>query len=148
MNKCAFGRGFVMAKYFHLIIILTAAVLTAASCSTPERNQKKGDVLFSRGEYYEAALRYKTAYSMTPRKDREGRGMRAFLMGECYRHINSVAKAEGAYRNAARYDYTDTTTLFHLAAMQRMLGNYKAAADNYRLYLEKHPDDPLSWPSR
>lgn len=144
MNKCAFGRGFVMAKYFHLIIILTAAVLTAASCSTPERNQKKGDVLFSRGEYYEAALRYKTAYSMTPRKDREGRGMRAFLMGECYRHINSVAKAEGAYRNAARYDYTDTTTLFHLAAMQRMLGNYKAAADNYRLYLEKHPDDPLS----
>ena len=129
---------------FHLIIILTAAVLTAASCSTPERNQKKGDVLFSRGEYYEAALRYKTAYSMTPRKDREGRGMRAFLMGECYRHINSVAKAEGAYRNAARYDYTDTTTLFHLAAMQRMLGNYKAAADNYRLYLEKHPDDPLS----
>lgn len=144
MYKCAFGRGFVMAKYFHLIIILTAAVLTAASCSTPERNQKKGDVLFSRGEYYEAALRYKTAYSMTPRKDREGRGMRAFLMGECYRHINSVAKAEGAYRNAARYDYTDTTTLFHLAAMQRMLGNYKAAADNYRLYLEKHPDDPLS----
>lgn len=144
MNKCAFGRGFVMAKYFHLIIILTAAVLTAASCSTPERNQKKGDVLFSRGEYYEAALRYKTAYSMTPRKDREGRGMRAFLMGECYRHINSVAKAEGAYRNAARYDYTDTTTLFHLAAMQRMLGNYKAAADNYRFYLEKHPDDPLS----
>ena len=148
MNKCAFGRGFVMAKYFHLIIILTAAVLTAASCSTPERNQKKGDVLFARGEYYEAALRYKTAYSMTPRKDRrkdrEGRGMRAFLMGECYRHINSVAKAEGAYRNAARYDYTDTTTLFHLAAMQRMLGNYKAAADNYRLYLEKHPDDPLS----
>ena len=144
MNKCAFGRGFVMAKYFHLIIILTAAVFTAASCSTPERNQKKGDVLFSRGEYYEAALRYKTAYSMTPRKDREGRGMRAFLMGECYRHINSVAKAEGAYRNAARYDYTDTTTLFHLAAMQRMLGNYKAAADNYRLYLEKHPDDPLS----
>lgn len=126
------------------LMILTATALAVASCSTPERHQKKGDILFSRGEYFEAVLQYKTAYSMTPRKDREARGKRAFLMGECYRRINSVAKAEGAYRNAVRYGYTDTTTYFHLASVERMQGNYKAAAENYRLYLDLKPDDPLS----
>ncbi len=120
---------------------LVAVLCLAASCSTPEKHHRKGDMFFSHGEYFDAAAEYKTAYSTTPRSDKEARGMRAFLMGECYRRINSTSKAEGAYRNAVRYDYVDTTTYFWLAEMQRMQGNYKAAQKNYGLYLELHPDD-------
>ncbi len=127
--------------YTFIYIVLVAVFWLAASCSTPEKHHKKGDMFFSRGEYYDAAAEYKTAYSATPRSDREARGMRAFLMGECYRRINSVSKAEGAYRNAVRYNYVDTTTYFRLAETQRMLGNYKAAQKNYELFLGTHPDD-------
>lgn len=115
--------------------------MAAASCSTPEKHHRKGDMFFAHGEYFDAAAEYKTAYTSTPRSDKEARGNRAFLMGECYRRINSVSKAEGAYRNAVRYNYVDTTTYFWLAETQRMSGNYKAAQSNYELYLEQNPGD-------
>ena len=116
-------------------------LILAAACSTPEKHHKKGDMFFALGEYFDAAAEYKTAYSTTPRADKEARGARAFLMGECYRRINSISKAEGAYRNAVRYNYVDTTTYFWLAETQRMQGNYKDARKNYELYLNLKPDD-------
>lgn len=123
---------------------MVAALLIAASCSTPEKHQKKGDMYFSHGEYYDAATEYKTAYTTTPRSDKEARGMRAFLMGECYRRINSISKAEGAYRNAVRYDYVDTTTYFYLGRSQLMQGNYKGAQKSFEQYLAMFPNDRLA----
>ena len=130
-----------MSVKLRIIYIVFAVMCLAVSCSTPEKHQKKGDMFFAHGEYFDAAAEYKTAYSTTPRSDKEARGMRAFLMGECYRRINSTSKAEGAYRNAVRYNYVDTTTYFWLAEMQRMQGNYKAAQKNYELYLNLQPND-------
>lgn len=103
-----------MSVKLRIIYIVFAVMCLAVSCSTPEKHQKKGDMFFAHGEYFDAAAEYKTAYSTTPRSDKEARGMRAFLMGECYRRINSASKAEGAYRNAVRYNYVDTTTYFWL----------------------------------
>ncbi len=125
----------------YIYSMLAAMLIFAASCSTPEKHHKKGDMFFSHGEYFDAAAEYKTAYSTTPRADKEARGQRAFLMGECYRRINSTSKAEGAYRNAVRYNYVDTTTYFWLAETQRMQGNYKEARKNYELYQNIKPDD-------
>ena len=126
-------------KHIVNIIPLLAALIVAAACSTPEKHMKKGDMFFARGEYYDASLEYKRAYSSTPAKERDKRGERAFRMAECYRRINNTAKAEGAYRNAVRYNYVDTTTYFYLAEVQRQLGSYRAAEENYKLYLEKNP---------
>ncbi len=135
------GKAYNICKAYNIYMALVAVLWLAASCSTPEKHHRKGDMFFSHGEYFDAAAEYKTAYSTTPRSDKEARGMRAFLMGECYRRINSTSKAEGAYRNAVRYNYVDTTTYFWLAEMQRMQGNYKAAQKNYELYLEQQPGD-------
>lgn len=125
----------------YVYCMLAAILAFAASCSTPEKHQKKGDMFFAHGEYFDAAAEYKAAYSATPRTDKDARGKRAFLMGECYRRINSTSKAEGAYRNAVRYNYVDTTTYFWLAEMQRVQGNYKAAQKNYELYQNLKPED-------
>lgn len=125
-------------------IPLLAALMAVAGCGTPEKHVKRGDMFFARGEYFDASLEYKRAYSATPAKERDKRGERAFRMAECYRRINSAAKAEGAYRNAVRYGYVDTTTYFRLAETQRQLGSYRAAEANYRLYLEKNPGDRRS----
>lgn len=72
------------------------------SCNA-ESNLKKGDQYYARGEYFDAAAEYKTAYSKTATKDRDKRGERALKMAECYRRINYTAKAVGAYQNGIRY---------------------------------------------
>ena len=86
---------------------------------------KKGDKFFALGEYYDAAVQYKKAYSQTPAKDRPLRGRRALRMADCYRRINQTQRAIAAYNNAVRYKQADTTALFHLARLQLKAGSYK-----------------------
>ena len=72
------------------------------SCNA-ESALKKGDQFYARGEYFDAAAEYKTAYSKTAIKLRDKRGERALKMADCYRRINYTAKAIGAYQNGIRY---------------------------------------------
>ncbi len=72
------------------------------SCNA-ESALKKGDQFYARGEYFDAAAEYKTAYAKTSLKQREKRGERALKMADCYRRINYTAKAIGAYQNGIRY---------------------------------------------
>ncbi len=65
-------------------------------------------------------------------------------MAECYRRINFSAKAMGAYQNAIRYLYPDSSAVLRLAQMQQMQGNYKDAARNYQAFLDSVPGDPLA----
>lgn len=124
---------------YHLICSLFALSLLAG-CGA-EKALKKAEQSEALGEYFEAAKHYKRAYSKTPFKQRDKRGERAFKMGECYRHINQVTRALGAYKNAERYHYPDSIVYLHLADMQRMSGDYKSAAKNYRIYLSVNPSD-------
>ena len=96
------------------------------------------------GEYYNASNFFKKSYSRVSPKDKEKRAQRAFMMGECYRHINYSQKAVAAYQNAVRYKYPDSLSLFYLAQQQLKIGNYKQAEQNFRLYLEKDPANELA----
>ena len=128
-----------MIKY--VVPIITAVFSGMLIGCNAERNLKKGDRYYALGEYYEASVQYKLAYSKTPPKEREKRGERAYKLADCYRRINYTAKAIGAYQNAVRYKYTDTLTYFYLAEMQRRNGDYRNAAKNYALHLETHPGE-------
>ena len=110
------------------------------SCGA-EKALRKAEQAEALGEYFEAAKHYKKAYSKTKVKERDKRGERAFKMAECYRRINYASRAVGAYKNAVRYKYPEDIALLHLADMQRMTGEYKEAAKNYKLYMEQHPED-------
>ena len=85
---------------------------------------------YARGEYFDAARHYKTAYTRTSPKDRSQRGVLAYKQGDCYRRINYTLKAKGAYMNAVRYRYPDTLSSFYLAEMLRKNGEHAQ-----RLYL-------------
>ena len=126
-----------MTKYLSKLIFLIAFALF--SCNA-EKYLKKGDKHYALGEYYEASVQYKKAYSGTSPKERQKRGERAYKLAECYRKINYTVKAIGAYQNAVRYHYTDTLTAYWLGEMQRKNGDYRNASKSYRAYLEKHPD--------
>lgn len=123
---------------------LCAAVLLMNTGCGADKYVKKGDQFLAIGEYFEAAAQYRKAYQHTPIKERDKRGERAFKAAECYRKINYTARAIGSYLNAVRYHYTDSVMYLHLAQMQQKNGDYKKAAENYRIYLELDPENLLA----
>ena len=123
-------------------LTMVAAVLLSG-CGA-EKFVKKGDQAQAIGEYFNAAALYRKAYMRTPVKEKSKRAERAFKAAECYRKINYTARAIGSYMNAVRYHYPDSTALFFLAQMQQKSGDYKKAAANFSLFLEKEPEHLLA----
>lgn len=126
------------------MLLCMGIVVLVFSCSNENIAFKKGEQSYAIGEYFMAAEHYKKSYSRTPAKERAKRGERAFKLAECYRRINYTQKAMAAYQNAVRYNYPDSMALFYLAQMQLKAGNYKTAAQNFTLFLEKNPDNELA----
>lgn len=122
---------------------MVVGLFVLAACGA-DSNVKKGDAYYAIGEYFDAAAEYKKAYSRTAVKDKTTRGIRAWKMAECYRKINYTAKAMGAYQNAIRYKYSDSTAILYLAQMQQRQGDYKNALKNFNAYLELNPTDTLA----
>ena len=127
------------ARYTYCLYSLLVGLLLT-SCGA-ESILRKADQSYALGEYNEAAALYKKAYSKTEAKDKAKRAERAFKTAECYRRINMNAKAMAAYRNAIRYNYPDSVMYKHMADLQLQKGEYKAAVQNYDIYLEYNPTD-------
>ena len=114
-----------------------------ASCGA-DHFMKKGEKFLAIGEYYDAAAEFKVAYTKTPTKDRDKRGMRARKLAYCYDRINSNAKAIAAYRNVIRYKKDTVDTHLSLARLLMKAGSYNEAAKEYRLVLDSLPDNELA----
>ncbi len=128
----------------HFLRTMAVAVVALLSACNAENYVKKGDAFYHIGEYFDAAAEYKKAYSRTPVKQKDKRGVRAWKMAECYRHMNFSAKAMGAYQNAIRYKYPDSLALLYLAQAQHKMGEYKKATESYKAFLEKEPGNTLA----
>lgn len=118
-------------------------LLFTVSCGS-EKAIKKGDRYAAIMEYHEAAKEYKKAYRKIPPKERKKRAEVAWKLGECYRKSNNPARAAGAYQNAVRYGYPDSTALMYLGEAQLENGEYKAAQKSYQAFLEKAPDNRMA----
>ena len=126
-----------MRKCLLLICFVAVAVLFVG-CGA-EQAMKKGDKFYALGEYYDASVQYRKAYSQTPSKERALRGQRALKMAECYRRINYTQKAIAAYNNAVRYKQTDSLTHLRLAQQLMKNGDYKTAAKEFQTFLDSVP---------
>ncbi|MCR5042889.1 MAG: OmpA family protein [Bacteroidaceae bacterium] len=129
-------------KISHIIIYMAALVLVA--CSNEGVAFKKAEQSYAIGEYYAASINYKKSYSRCAPKEKAKRAVRAFMMGECYRHIGYTQKAMAAYTNAIRYNIPDSTVYLHLARQQLKAGQYKQAAQNFNQFLEFEPGNELA----
>lgn len=128
-------------RLYHILISVCLTAILVSSCTSPEKNIRKGDAALAIGEYWEAANYYKKAYQYTPTKERDKRGNLAYRMAECYRKYGYTARALGSYRTAIRYQYTDTLTYYYEGEMARMQGDYRNAEKAYTKHLERYPDD-------
>ncbi len=121
---------------------MLCAVMVLAGCGV-ERNIKKGEKFLALGEYYDAAVQFKTAYQRTPPKDRPSRGRLAARMALCYDRIASSQRAVAAYRNVIRYKQDNGETHRRLADNLMRTGSYREAEKEYQLALDSMPDDRL-----
>ena len=97
---------------------------------------KKADTRYGIGEYYVAGNLYKRVYSSLDSKQKAQRGKIAFRQAECYRLTNQ-GRAEQAYLNAIRYNYSDSIVYLRLAQVLQRNEKYVDAAKNYSIYLTK-----------
>ena len=90
-----------MRLYRRFLFFFLSVGLLLTSCGVG-RSLRQAEQSYARGEYFDAARHYKTAYTRTSPKDRSQRGVLAYKQGDCYRRINYTLKAKGAYMNAVR----------------------------------------------
>lgn len=129
--------------YTKVLVLLFLSLLLLASCGA-EKNMKKAEKFMAIGEYYDAASQYKQAYSKTPPKERDRRGLIAGKMAVCYRKINSTPKAVAAYRNMVRYNKATVDDRLELGRQLLKNGDYKQAAEQFRVVLDSMPDNVLA----
>lgn len=129
--------------YTKVLALLVLSLLLLASCGA-EKNMKKAEKFMAIGEYYDAASQYKQAYSKTPPKERDRRGLIAGKMAVCYRKINSTPKAVAAYRNMVRYNKATADDCLELGRQLLKNGDYKQAAEQFRVVLDSMPDNVLA----
>ena len=68
-------------KLYKLFLFFLCAILFLTSCGVG-RSLRQAEQSYARGEYFDAARHYKTAYTRTPPKDRSQRGVLAYK--QCY----------------------------------------------------------------
>ena len=129
--------------YTKVLPLLVLSLLLLAGCGA-EKNMKKAEKFMAIGEYYDAASQYKQAYSKTPPKERDRRGLIAGKMAVCYRKINSTPKAVAAYRNMVRYNKATVDDRLDLGRQLLKNGDYKQAAEQFRVVLDSMPDNVLA----
>ena len=129
--------------YTKVLPLLVLSLLLLAGCGA-EKNMKKAEKFMAIGEYYDAASQYKQACSKTPPKERDRRGLIAGKMAVCYRKINSTPKAVAAYRNMVRYNKATVDDRLELGRQLLKNGDYKQAAEQFRVVLDSMPDNVLA----
>ena len=129
--------------YTKVLPLLVLSLLLLVGCGA-EKNMKKADKFMAIGEYYDAASQYKQAYSKTPPKERDRRGLIAGKMAVCYRKINSTPKAVAAYRNMVRYNKATVDDRLELGRQLLKNSDYKQAAEQFRVVLDSMPDNVLA----
>ena len=117
------------------IFCLAVCTLLLMSCGA-DQAMKKGDKFYALGEYYDASVQYRKAYSKVPNKDRAEKGRRALKLADCYRRIHFTSKAITAYQNAVRYKQDDSLTHFYLGQLQMRNGNYREAEKQFQMAID------------
>lgn len=126
---------------FALIFVCSTQQLEAQRKS-PAKN---ADILFERGQYFNAIERYKKAYKKTGSKKYEQERIRiTYQIGECYRLTENPRQAAAQYKRVVKTDFPleNPEVYYYYAEMLKRSEKYKEALVYYDLYSKAVPDDP------
>ena len=126
------------------LLIGLSILLMLSSCSINSRIQK-ADKKFDLGEYYTAGEMYRAVYPrISAKKKKKQKAEVAFKMGNAYRLIENNKRAEGAYKNAVRYNYKDSIVHYYYAEVLKNNGKYKEALKQYQEFEKLSPGNELA----
>lgn len=132
-----------MKKYLFLILSLVFLFTDIELNAQRRYPAKNADLAFARGQYTEAADRYKKAYKKS-RRNKSERTRISFQMGECYRLIGLPKRAEPYYKRVIKTDFPNThpEVYLYLAETYKSNEKFKDAIECYENYVKMVPDDP------
>lgn len=134
---------FSVTKVMKKTLLFFMILWLVTSCGA-DLNLRRGEKYLALGEYYDAANEFRQAYQKTPAKERTKRGQIARKMAMCYDNSLQSARALAAWRNAIRYQQTDTADRLAFAQTLMKNGNYREAEEQFRLVLDSLPNDKLA----
>lgn len=130
---------------FNAIYFLSLSLLLTALCGCKTPKLSEANEQMERGEFFNAAKTYRAVYNkLSPKNERELRGVVAYRLATCYRRLNQAPRASAAYQNAIRYEYPDSMAFYYLGRSLQAEGKYNPAIDAYTAFLEWRPDDALA----
>lgn len=117
-------------------------VLFTISCKQVKLSDARDQ--YVNGEYHKASESYLKLYRDTPREQQALRGIISFEMAEANRKLGRTSRAFSAYKNAIRYNYSDTLMYLHYAKMLHSEGEFELAIDAYDDFLSLSSDNLLA----
>jgi peptidoglycan-associated lipoprotein len=131
----------------HITRIFFLAILALVSFKQAEGQKRSfirtADEAFEDQRYSIAVEKYQKAYTKVKKNPTE-RDRISFRMGECYRHMGDMKRADMQYKRLIKngYDSKEPIILLYYANSQKAEGNMDDAKKYYELYDKKVPDDP------
>lgn len=113
---------------------LIALVMGSSACSV-QRRLKKADNRYEVGEYNKASTMYKRVANKV--KSRPTKAEVNYKMGECYRKVKNLTRANTAYRNAIKYGYKTPEAYFGYGEVLYEQNKIKDAKKYFTLCLEE-----------
>ena len=121
-----------------IFLVISSLILQAQTNLRFESITKLADKQFRLEYYYNAISFYEKALALNDNDVHVN-----YQLGECYRKLFKYQDAESYYKKAAELDIIEKPlSLFYLALMQKLRGEYEEAIVNYEDFIDKTKDIP------
>ena len=100
----------------------------------------QADQAWTKGDYYDAALLYKKAF--TKEKNKAKKAEIIFKVGEAYRMVNDSKNQEVWYAKAIKANYKNPEVFLRYADALKLNSKYDEAIVQYQKYVAANPADP------
>ncbi len=121
------------------LLILTVTLFCANTAFAQRNPITMAEQAFAKGDYYDAAILYKKAY--TKEKNKVKKAEIIFKVAESYRLTNDPKNQEVWYAKALKLNYKDPEVLLKYANALRYNGKYDEAIVQYNNYKKASPND-------
>lgn len=132
-------------KKFISVFILSLLVFQINAQSTTPKYVAEAIKSYESGKYAEALPLLEAAYNKMTSKGKSisEKGKMAFMVGECYRHLERYDKAAQWYGSSVELKYyeVEPKVYYYQGEMLRMAGNFKKAEECYKAYDSRRGKD-------
>ena len=122
------------------LFIASLILLTSANATAQRVPLVQADLAFAKGDYYDAAILYKKAY--TKEKNKVKKAEIIFKVAESYRLTNDFRNQEVWYNKSIKAKYKDPLAILYYAEALKYNGKYDESIVQYTNYMKEAPSDP------